>query len=133
METDPKESANFRMMTEMMNRNILQFAFDVPMVEILAWDATTLKIVAMNAQALAISGQSQRQAIQKTITDIFGGVSPDRMARFINKLRVRQGQEDSFRIQHADANGQPKFSRVVVRYLAEPRPTVVAFVQNITR
>lgn len=105
METDPKESANFRMMTEMMNRNILQFAFDVPMVEILAWDATTLKIVAMNAQALAISGQSQRQAIQKTITDIFGGVSPDRMARFINKLRVRQGQEVSFRIQHADANG----------------------------
>lgn len=133
METDPNEAANFRMMVEMMDRNLLQSIFDIPLVEVFAWDPKTSKIVAVNQTALVSNGLSLRRCMQQTIFDILPQVSRARLQRFIRKVRARPSGEMTFRLRLIGPNGAPKFGRIVLRYIDEPRPTLVAFIQNITR
>lgn len=132
METDPNEAANFRMMLEMLDRNILQSTFDVPMVEVIAWDPKSSLIVAMNKTALGTNDITLRQAMQRSIFDLLPQIPQNRMARLLLKVRQRTKTEITFRLWFSAENGKSRLNRVVLRYIDEPKPTVVAFIQNIT-
>lgn len=119
METDPNEATRFRMMVEMMNRNILQSTFDMPIAQVVAWDPVTSRIVAMNQTALDANGLSLRQCMQQSIFDLFPKNAAAQLGRIVQKLRDREKGEVTF--------------RVLLRYLNEPQPTVIAIVQEITR
>jgi len=133
METDPNQTASFRMMMEMTDRNILRSAFDMPMVDIIAWDPGTNKIVAMNQNALATTGRSLRRCLQQTVFEILPEIPQERLSRIVQKLKTRPSREVTFRLKLVDSDGQPKLGRVVLRYSDERRPTIIALVQNITR
>ncbi len=133
METDPNQAANFRMMVEMLDRNILQSTFDMPMAEVIGWDAISGNIVAMNSVALTTRKLTLRQGMRCTISDLIPELSVARLARFIDTVRRRPTGEVIFRIMLARPNGPPRLHRIVMRYIYEPKPTIVVMVQNITR
>ena len=133
METDPNQAASFRMMVEMTERNILRSAFDMPIVEVYAWDAATFKIVVMNDLALDAARMTARQSLQMHAHDLLDGLTQERLARMTTRLRLRHPRAFTFRLLHKDHDGNARLSRIVLRYIDEPRGTVIAFVQNITR
>ncbi len=133
METDPNETASFRMMVELEDRDLLQASFQTPLIETLAWDATTGKLVAANDAALAAIGLSLRELPRTEIATVLHGLSAPRINGFLARVKSRKNSCLTFRFNHHDRNGQLRRSRTLLRYQHEPRPTFVAHTQDISR
>ncbi len=132
METDPNDTANFRTLVEMSDRNLLRTTFDVPFVEIIAWDPESLQLVAINKTALNAYNWTLRQAMRLTLPQMLGQVSKRRLARILGMIMRRKSHRARFRIGHPDKAGQPRLSQIALQYHKYPKPTFIAFLQDIT-
>lgn len=133
METDPQDAATFRMMVKLEDRGLLLSSFETPLIETLAWDAATGKLVAANGLARTAYGLTMREISKAVIGDVVPGIDRARLARFQQRMQAHGDKPLIFRIRHQDHNGHWRLIRVLLRYLAEPRQTFVAQVQNISR
>lgn len=132
METDPADAAEFRMMVELEDRNLMLSAFHSPLAELLAWDASTGAFIAANETAQSTLGFSLRQLIKMNVADLMPSVSTARLRRFFEHVKRRPTAELTFRFNYCDSLGQPRVNRVLLQYTAEPRPTFMAHCSSIT-
>lgn len=133
MESDPNDVANFRALMELTDRNLLRTTFDTPLIEVIAFDAESLGIVAVNETALKSLGLKQRLAVRLSLLQLVPSRDFTRIRQFLTKIRTRNQSQIVFRMQHIDLLGNPRLTRVVLRYHHSPKPTFVAICHNITR
>lgn len=132
METDPAEAAQFRMMVEIEDRNLLLSVFHSSVSEFIAWDASSGVLFAANHTAQSALGYSLRQLIKMKINDLVPSLSAARLRRFLATVRCRPSSQMIFRIAHTDNHGQSRWTRVMLRYIEDPHPTFYAHCQDIT-
>ena len=96
METDPADAAEFRMMVELEDRNLMLSAFHSPLAELLAWDASTGAFIAANETAQSTLGFSLRQLIKMNVADLMPSVSTARLRRFFEHVKRRPTAELTF-------------------------------------
>jgi hypothetical protein len=88
METDPQDGATFRMMVELEDRGLLLSSFETPLIETLAWDAATGKLVAANGLARTAYGLTMREISKAVIGDVVPGIDRARLARFQQRIQA---------------------------------------------
>ena len=132
METDPNDIANFRTLVEISDRNLLRATFDVPLVEIIAWDPESLQVVAINKTALNAHNWTLRQAMRFTLPQIISGLTTQRILRILSMIKRRKSRHARFRIGHLDKAGRLRMSQIVLQFHKFPKPTFIAFLQDIT-
>ncbi len=132
MQTDPTEAADFRMMVELEERRIALSTFQTPLLEIIAWDATTGAVVAANEAAQNGLGLQLRQLIKMNIGVLFDGLVGPRFDKFLNAVKRRKSQAAAFYAEFHDRIGGIQFLRVHLRFQYGGRPTFVATIQNMS-
>lgn len=88
METDPQDAATFRMMVELEDRGLLLSSFETPLIETLAWDAATGKLVAANGLVRTAYGLTMREISKAVIGDVVPGIDRARLARFQQRIQA---------------------------------------------
>ncbi len=133
METDPNEAAHFRMMLELSDRNVLMSTFDMLHVDVFAWDAASGQIVCANLPARKSMALNARDIGRKCVFDLVPSMKRKRVEQFLTAVSRRAVPEVRVHIPFSTESGEKRLNRYVLRYVAGPRPTFIAFVQDITR
>lgn len=133
METDPNEAAHFRMLFALSDRNVLLSTFNMLNMDVVAWDATTGRIICANASAQQSLSLAPRDIDRKYIHDVIATVPKRRLDRFFSAVKQRAFPEVKTHIPYTTAAGEKRLNRYVLRYVEGPKPTFIGTMQNITR